>query len=118
MKMMKSNPFLALCLLAAFAGVGSAEVARFQNGVAPTPAHSGCVDTRISIYNDAEARRSAGKAQNLLTFSSARRILVRFDITSVPAEHAVRRALLRVYCTASASSAAPRSPSHAPGRSR
>ncbi len=97
---MRGKTILVLCLLVWLAASASAEVVRFQNGVAPTPEYRGCMDTRISIYNDSEARGpSEGQVQQLLTFSTARRILVRFDLGAVPGERAVRRALLRIYCT-------------------
>ena len=86
--------------LLAAVSVGRAEVARFQNGVAPTAGYQGCVDTRISVYNDREATRGAGKSAQLLTYSNARRVLVRFDIGALPKGRAVRRALLRLYCAA------------------
>lgn len=60
---MKSRFLAAIYVLAVAVGITRAEVTRFQNGVAPTGEYAGCVDTRISIYNDAEARagRSEGK---------------------------------------------------------
>ncbi|KPK84377.1 MAG: hypothetical protein AMJ81_05755 [Phycisphaerae bacterium SM23_33] len=81
------------------AGAGRAEVVRFQNGAAPAPDYGGCVDTRISIYNDQEARRGGdGRTRELRTFSTARRILIRFDVSTLPKGRPVGRALLRVYC--------------------
>jgi hypothetical protein len=98
---MRTRMLLSLALLCAVCAAAGAEITRFQNGVAPAKEYAGCVDTRISIYNDGEARVGRqGKAQNLLTFSTARRILVRFDLAAVPRGRSVRRALLRVYCTA------------------
>jgi len=57
---MKARAAIVCALLASAAGAGRAEVVRFQNGVAPTPAYGGCTDTRISVYNDAEARGRRG----------------------------------------------------------
>jgi hypothetical protein len=95
---------LTLCAAALTLGGGaSAAVVRLQNGVAPTTDYVGCVDTRISIYNDAEARGrrgGEGKTANLRTYSTARRILLRFDLAAVPKGRTVRKALLRVYCAA------------------
>ncbi|HET6428566.1 MAG TPA: DNRLRE domain-containing protein [Phycisphaerae bacterium] len=89
----------AVVLLAASAAV--AGTLRLQNGTSPAPDYAGCVDTRISVYNDQEARgprNGDGKTSELRTFSTARRILVRFDLSPIPADQPIRRALLRVYC--------------------
>jgi GDSL-like lipase/acylhydrolase family protein len=92
---------LACAILAVVPLSARAQVTRFQNGSAPTAEYKGCVDTRISIYNDREATRGAGKASVLATYSTARRALVRFDLSALPKGHVVRRALLRLHCSSS-----------------
>jgi len=81
----------------ALAGGGCAageSVTVLQNGVLPTPEYSGCVDTAIS-GNRYEANRDNSRRQTL-SCGPGRNVLIRFDLTPIPKDHVIHRALLRV----------------------
>ena len=98
---MKFKCTLIAALLVCIGQAAGAKIVRFQNGAAPSADYAGCTDTRISVYNDAEARGrrgGEGKVSVFRTFSTARRILVRFNLAAAK-DQPVGKALLRVYCT-------------------
>ena len=79
-------------------GAALAGVITFQNGVGPTKEYAGCKATLVSMYNAAESKEAArAGATELRTFSTSRRVLVSFDLSDLPKDQVVRRALLRVY---------------------
>ncbi|MFP4055984.1 MAG: DNRLRE domain-containing protein [Candidatus Brocadiia bacterium] len=84
-------PLAALAALAA-AGTANAATTKLQNGAAPSPGYAGCTDTWISDEKW-ERKRNYGE-QMTLRCGGKRRILLRFDLSPIPRDHAVRQALL------------------------
>ena len=84
-------------LLASAAG---AEVTTFQQGLSPGPKYAGCQDTFIVGHGWAHDRPSNRPRSE--TLSS--RALIRFDLAGIGKERVVRRAILRLWCSAVPSS--------------
>ena len=67
---------------------GLAEVTVLQQGVSPTPDYAGCMDTVVSRRNYARAA--------VLYCDSRADVLIRFDLSPIPKNHLIHKAVLRL----------------------
>ncbi|HUT35790.1 MAG TPA: DNRLRE domain-containing protein [Planctomycetota bacterium] len=80
---------LGFCL---WAGASRAELTMLQNGTAPTQDYAGCKDTWISD-GDWERNRDNGRSPTLRC-GGKRAILIQFDLSPIPKDHTIHKALL------------------------
>ncbi len=67
-----------------------------QNGV---NGYKGCIDTYLSHVNEEEGQMVYGEAQTMRTWAwGARPILVKFNLSSLPEQAKINKAVLRLYC--------------------
>ena len=85
---------VVLMIALAACGCEGARMTEFQNGVSPTGEYAGCADTWISGERYEMGRDNSRSGS--LRCGGKRRILIRFDISAVPKEHAINRAVLRL----------------------
>ena len=90
----------SMAVVLVLAAAAPAETMTFQNGFGPTKDYAGCTAAAVSVYSPGESKE-AGRAGaiELRTFDKSRRILVKFDLSALPKDQAVRKALLRVSLT-------------------
>ena len=85
---------LVLTIALAACGCEGARLTEFQNGVAPTAEYAGGEDTWVSAEPYEGGRDNSASAA--LRCGGRRRIFIRFDISRLPKEHAINRAVLRL----------------------
>lgn len=72
----------------------AAGVTVLQNGTSPTPEYAGCRDTWISQERYEAGRDNSGS--QTLRCGGKRHVLIRFDLSPVPADHVIHKAVLRL----------------------